>query len=159
MSESGTGKYDYLIHDTNNVTKAVNIRLRDTSFNWIEYYKAIWGGMAKCFDCTNQPTNDEWRTVSFPIGEESGIEAVQIPGNTKGHWYDFATPAPPFDWSQVDRIRFICSGLNVNATDYFILDGLNLSSAEVISIATDPTPLGGTRMLPVYRSDIKNHLT
>lgn len=157
MSETGTGKYDYLIHDTNTAIKRVNIRLRDVNLTWIEFYRAVFGGLVKCYDCTNQPDNDEWRTVSFPIGEESGIEAAQRAGDTKGHWYHFAGPGP-FDWSQVDRIRLICSGANQNATDFFLLDGLNFSNTEVISIATDPAPIGGLRMLPVFRPDIRSQM-
>lgn len=158
MSESGSGKYDYYIHDTVNVIKRLRIRLRDTNNNWIEFYRSAWAGLAKCYNCTDQPNNDEWRTIDFPIGEESGIEAALVIGNTKGHWYQFAGAAFPFDWSNVDTIRLVTTGVNLAATDYFILDGLDFSNVEVISVATDPTPLGGTRMLPIYRYDIKSQV-
>lgn len=158
MSESGNGKYDYWMHDTINGIKRLRIRLRDVNNNEIEFYQGNLWGLTKCYQCTDQPDNDEWRKVTFPIGEESGIEAAITAGSNKGHWYEFNVPAGPFDWSQVNRIRFTTTGVNLAVWDYFILDGLGFSNIEVISIATDPTPIGGTRMLPVYRSDIKSQV-
>jgi len=149
------------MHDTINGIKRLRIRLRDTNNNWIEFFQGNLWGLAKCYQCTDQPDNDEWRRVTFPIGEESGIEAAIGAGSNKGHWYQFAGAAFPFDWNNVDAIRLVTSGVNLASgppADYFILDGLELSNVEVISIATDPAPLGGTRMLPIYRYDIKSQV-
>ena len=161
LSASTTGKYDYLVHDTLGVTKRVRIRLRDLNNNEIEFLRLPnWLGFTKCYQCTDQLHNDEWRTVDFPLGAEAGIEPAVVGGATvKGYWYEFAGAfVVPFDWENVDRIRFYTTTNNTNPNDYFVIDGLSLPNVEVISIATDPTPIGGTRMLPVYRSDIKSQV-
>lgn len=158
MSEPSMASYNYMMHDTRNAIKRCELLLRDTLNNEIGFRRGAFLGLAKCFNCTDQPTNDEWRKVEFPIGDEAGIEAAAVI-STKGEWYYNANPAPPFRWANVDRIR-IANSLLVNDDDYFLLDGLQFPNVEVISVQQDAPSIAayGQRMAYYYRPDIKNQL-
>lgn len=158
MHQSTTGKYDYYMYDTRNFAKTCRIGLEDVPGNTIWYYQAIWGGLGKCYQCTDQKTNNEWRKVTFPLGDESGIEGALMPGSTKGHWYQLRGAA--FNWSQVRKIMFETQGDLINVGDFFIIDGLQIPNVEVFSIAQDfaSQVLYGIRMKSFYRPDLKSQV-
>jgi len=98
--------------------------------------------------------------VEFELGWDSVIQPGATPINSKGHWRWFiTTTAIPFDWSQIDRVRFI-STQNMNPLDYFNIDGLQFPNAEVFSIQQDAVSQFnyGTRMREIYRPDIANQI-
>jgi len=67
-----------------------------------------------------------------------------------------------FDWSNVEHIRFLSDPTwNQNIGDFLIIDGFELPDVEVRSIAQVGPPIPdppGTRMLDIYRPDIKNQV-
>lgn len=158
MSEPTIGSYNYLIEDSRNPTKTLRLELMDNLGNRIEWYRAVFGGLVKCRNCSDQPTNLEWRKVDFQLGNEGGIEAALAAGDTKGHWSYLVAAAPPFNWADVRRVRFYTGAAQVAIGDYFILDGVEFPNVEPISISQDAASIAayGQRMKDFYRPDIKN---
>jgi len=74
LHEPTMGNHNVFIHDTSAaVIKRVRINLTDNAGNNIEFYRSNALGLAKCRNCTDVPTTDEWRKIDFPLGEECGI--------------------------------------------------------------------------------------
>jgi len=162
MSEPSMASFNYLVHNTwvgiPPATRNVRIRLRDNLNREIQYQRAVFAGLAKCFNCTDQPDNDEWRKVEFPVGDECGIEAAPPAATSKGEWAYTAGAA--FNWNNINRIRFLTT-INTNTnTDYFVIDGLQIPNVEVFSVAQDATSITnyGQRMKDFFRPDIKNQI-
>ena len=159
LSESTSGRFNYLMHDTAHAGKTITFELEDSTGHIICFYRSRFLGLVKCFNCTAQSARDEWRSVDFPLGNESGIEAAFI-ATDKGTWYYHAlSAAGTFDWTNVEKIRF-GTMLPVNDQDYFLIDGLEFPNHEVISIDQDAGSiiLYGTRMKQYYRPDIKSQV-
>jgi len=99
-----------------------------------------------------------WRKIVFPYG--NGLEIKAAGSYISGYW-QYVAPAVAFDWSNVETIRFTSDPLWPRAApDYFIVDGLEIPTLEVISVEQDAGSIAsyGTRMLPIYRPDIKNQV-
>lgn len=168
LTEPTIGSYNYYLQDTLNLVPNLNIRLRDTALNEIEFHRLetgllVAGGDFNVTEFTilGGP-GPIWRKVDFPLGYGTAIEPVQIVGDTKGHWYYFLNPAPPFNWDAVERIRFTTTGQNLNPLDFFIIDGLEFPNHDVRSVQQDGPGAGtsitlyGRRMQNFSRPDIKN---
>ena len=162
LSARAMGRYAALPNLTT-VNKATRIRLHDTNGDRIEFYRNTGKVTERTdIDSVVNPLwdNQEWRFIPFPYGEGTEIDWGG-PAGTSDAWNAIGgtTVTQTFNWAQVNQIEFNSDALNAQSIgDTIIIDGLELPTAEVISVATDPTPLGGTRMLPVYRPDIKNQV-
>lgn len=158
MSERNEGSYlCYKSYVSDAILmKACRIWLKDTANHWIEFYKSK--GSANCSECTDDNQNTEWRKIVFPYGE--GLEIKAAAAFISGFWH-YIAPAAAFDWGHVETIRFISDRARPRAApDYFIIDGLDIPTVEVISIEQDiPSQNAyGKRMLSVYRPDLKNQV-
>jgi len=158
LTEPCIGSYNYYLSDTLQAIPNLNMRLRDNAGNEIEFYRAVWGGLLSGRNVTDYAAaaGTQWRKVDFQLGYNAGIEPAQVPGDTKGHWYQFAGAG--FNWGAVDRIRFQTTGSNINDGDFFCIDGLTFPNLTVHSIQQDAASIAavGQRMKDFYQPNIKN---
>ena len=142
---------------TTAANRITRIRLYDTNGDSIEFYR----NTGKTYERTDfLGGNQRWRFIPFSYGEGTEIDFTG-PGTTSNAWNAIGgtTITQTFNWSRVNQIEFNDSAAIPRPVgDLVIFDGLDLPTAEVISVATDPAPQGGTRMLPVYRPDIRNQV-
>jgi len=158
MSETTQGSYSYLVSDQTALIKRVRMQLMDNGGRIIEFYRSQWAGLAKCGDCTDQPTINEWVTVPFPVGAETSIEPALVAATPRGAWYEFNFVSPPiFNWADIRSIGFHTTGTTVPQNDYFIVDCMRIPNVEVRSIQTSVATYG-TRMTHVPRQDIRNQI-
>jgi hypothetical protein len=156
MSEPNVGRYAAYPNYAASPNYPIRIRLRDTAGNWIEYYSITVLNQPPPHETTDNTRNQEWRYIEFAYGD--GTEIRPVASFVHRTWR-FIGAAVAFDWSQVDTIRFIASPLLLRANgDFCVIDELIIPAIEVISIQTDPAPIGGTRMKDFYRPDIKNQV-
>jgi len=158
MSETSQGSYSYLISDSVNAIKRVRMRLTDNGGRTIEFYRSVFLGLVKCGDCTDQPTVNEWCTVSFPVGSETAIAPALVANTPRGTWYEFNFVSPPiFNWADIRSIGFYTSGDTVQQDEYIVIDCLRIPNIEVRSIQTSVATYG-TRMTHIARQDIRNQM-
>jgi len=163
LTEPTIGTYNYYLDDSRNAVPNLNMRLRDTAGNEIEFHRLQTGLLIAGgdFNVTEYTVaggpGPRWRKVDFPLGYNAAIEPVQIAADTKGHWYQFAL-GPGINWDAIERIRFTTTGNNINVLDFFIVDGLEFPNHEVLSIQQDAVSIAayGQRMKDFYRPDIRN---
>lgn len=157
MSDEGHIRYLTYQHNTDagvpGMGANVSVELRDTNNNIIGFYRraAVPLNDQKY---TADLADDRWYEIRPHCGTDVrvgvGLGAVE-------YWYWVANVTGTFDWANVDMIAFT-SYQNSPAGSWFIIDGLTIDQVEVRSIATDPAPIGGTRMLPIYRNDITSQV-
>jgi len=163
LTEPTIGTYNYYLEDTNNAVPNLNLRLRDTAGNEIEFHRLQTGLLLAGgdFNVTEYTVaggpGPRWRKVDFPLGYNAAIEPAQIVADTKGHWYQFAL-GPGINWDAIERIRFQTTGSAINDGDFFIIDGLEFPNHEVHSVQQNAASIAayGQRMRDFYRPDIKN---
>jgi hypothetical protein len=156
LSERAIGRFA-AYPSTTAANRITRIRLYDTNGDAIEFYR----NTGKTYERTDfLGGNQRWRFIPFSYGEGTEIDWTG-PGTTSDAWNAIGGTiiTQTFNWSQVNQIQFNdSSAIPRPIGDLIIFDGLDLPTAEVISVATDPAPLGGTRMLPVYRPDIRSQV-
>lgn len=158
MSENSQGSYSYLTNQQNVAINRVRIRLTDVNNNTIEFYRSRFLGLGKAENCTDQPTPDEWNTVTFPVGTEAGVVFPLVVNSPTGVWYEIGGFSPPiFDWSDVRQIDFIIFGATLAADEFFVVDCLRIPNIDVRSIQVSVATYG-TRMTYIRRADIRNQL-
>ncbi len=162
LSARGMGRYAAFPNLTT-VNKATRIRLHDTNGDRIEFYRNTGKVTERTdIDSVLNPLwdNQEWRDIPFPYGDGTEIDWGG-PAGTSDAWNAIGgtVVTKTFNWAQVNQIEFNSDAINnQSVNDFIIIDGLEMPTLEVISIETDATPLGGVRMLPVYRPDIRNQV-
>jgi hypothetical protein len=152
LSERAIGRFSAYPNITA-ANKPTRIRFYDVNGDAIEFYR----NTGKTYERTDiLGGNQRWRFIPFSYGEGTEIDWAATP--TSDAW-NAVGASVTFDWSRVNQIQFTDGAFLARPIgDLIIFDGLELPTAEVISVATDPTPLGGTRMLPVYRPDIRSQV-
>lgn len=158
LSEPCRGSYNYLISDAVSAIHSLSIQLQDNLGNIIRFYRAAFGGLAVGGPTvTASLTPNLWRKVDFPLGP-GAIEAGLVAADDIGHWWYFLSPAPPFDWSNVEKIMFVNDIANLIPNgEFYCVDGLSFPNLEVHSIQQNNADINanGYRMKPFYEPGIK----
>jgi len=124
--------------------------LRDNNGNIIIYQLTAGGVWPQDFKYTNPLPDLDWVEVRAPIGQDSII------GGWFPAWQWWLNVTGTFNWSNVDFIYF-ATAQNSLAGAFFIIDGLQIPSVEVVSLSrVAGVPGTGYRMKHFYRPDIKD---